>query len=122
MDIFLPYKTPRARIAPEVFDRGQESSVCYTASEFAFRSLIYSLLWVISGVCHDTKEEYPLYPIRAPYCHTVRATLDKGCVHENAPDRLHQLTLAVSLKVGTWRAVRLGELLIPAVEICTELQ
>ena len=81
-----------------------------------------SLLGVISGVCHYTKKEYPLYPIRAPYYHTTLATLNKCCIHENAPYCLHQFTLAVSLKVGTWRLFCLGDLLIPAVEICTELQ
>ena len=30
VDIFLPYKTLQARIVPEVFDRGQESSVLYS--------------------------------------------------------------------------------------------
>ena len=81
-----------------------------------------SLLRVISRVCHYTKKEYPLYPIRAPYYHTTLATLNKCCIHENAPYHLHQLMLAVSLKVRTWRLLCLGDLLILAVEICTKLQ
>ena len=39
VDIFLPYKTLRARITAKVFDCGQESSVCYTVSEFVVISL-----------------------------------------------------------------------------------
>ena len=81
-----------------------------------------SLLGVISGVCHYTEKEYLLYTIRALYGHPILATLNKGCIDESAPYRLHQLMLAVSLKVGTWRLVHLGELLILAVKICTELQ